>query len=203
MEGKPRRSAVLRTLVIEVIQIVQDNLVDPADDLSEQSSIMTATGVWLDDIGERLKLPRPFADSTETTWFGFDGSDGVGFDQAPFYPGVDAQVPIADESYRSMLYARGGQLITDCSIPDLDRVLNLAFATGNYIDNGNMTIDVILDDSLADDIIKIIVESGLITKPAGVGINNILIKHLDGTFGFDGNGVGFDQAPFARNYTEI
>lgn len=202
LEGKPRGSTILKNLIDSINSIIQTNLIDPSCDIEKQSSILTATGIWLDYIGERLKYPRPLVAPAEFLWFGFDGN-GFGFDQANFTPGGTNKVGIDDESYRALLIVRGGQLLTDCSIPSLNATLQGAFGSGHYIDNGDMTVDVILDNSLDDAIIIAVVESGLITKPAGVRIRNILVADLAGNFGFDGNGVGFDQAVLIRTYEDV
>lgn len=203
LEGKPRGSVTLKTLIDSINSIIQTDLVQPACDIEKQSSILTATGIWLDYIGDRLKYPRlKIAEDDSTLWFGFDGH-GFGFDQQVFTPGVDTAVGIDDESYRALLIVRGGQLLTDCSIPSLNATLQGAFGTGNYIDHGDMSMSVMLDDSLSDVIIIAVVESGLITKPAGVRINNIYVSHGEQTFGFDGNGVGFDQGQFVRTYEDL
>lgn len=202
IEGKPRGSAILKTLIDSINAIMQDDLINASCELEEQSSILTATGIWLDYIGERLRYPRPLIAPDDFEWFGFDGN-GLGFDQANFTPAGDNKVGIDDESYRALLIVRGGQLITDCSIPSLDATIQGAFGSGHYIDYGDMSLDVILDDTQTDIIINAIVDSGLITKPAGVRIRNIFISHISGTFGFDGNGLGFDQGLFVRTVDDL
>ena len=202
LEGKPRQSFTLRDIVERINAIIQTELIDPVDDLEKQLSILTATGIWLDYIGNKIKYPRPLVTVDEAIWFGFDGA-GLGFDQAPFTPTGTTTVGISDDSYRALLIIRGGQLLTDGSIPSLSASIDSAFGEGKYIDNGDMTVDVVIDNNQTDIIIAAIVESGLIIKPAGVGINQILIKHTTGTFGFDGAGVGFDQAPFIRTFEEL
>lgn len=202
LEGKPRGSVIINKVVDGINQLIQDKLVDGADDLAIQSSVRTATGVWLDHIGNRVKLPRPYVFADNGNWFGFDGN-GVGFDQLPFTPGTEDGVPISDDAYRKLIILRGGQLLTDCSIPSMNAILEGAFESGHYIDNGDMTLDVILDTSLSQEIIIYTVEAGLITKPAGVRINEIYIQDVNGSFGFDGNGVGFDQGPFIQTYSDI
>lgn len=205
LEGKPRESVTLREVVDSINSIIQTDLIDPVEDIEKQSSVLTATGIWLDYIGARLKYPRPKVVIADVLWFGFDGV-GFGFDQAPFKPDVQditEAVGIDDDAYRVLLIVRGGQLLTDCSVPSMDKTLQGAFGTGHYIDNGNMSIDVILDNSVSDMVLAAIGGSGIITKPAGVLINEIYILNNDGTFGFDGNGVGFDQGTFVRTWAEL
>lgn len=202
LEGKPRGSTTLKTLIDSINSIIQTNLIDPACDIEKQSSILTATGIWLDYIGERLKYPRPLIAPDDFEWFGF-GGNGFGFDQANFTPGGTNKVGIDDESYKALLIVRGGQLITDCSIPSLDKTLQGAFTNGHYIDNGDMSMDVIIDDTQPDIIIQALVTSGLVTKPAGVRLAVFFIAHVAGTFGFDGNGIGFDQGLFVRTLDDL
>ncbi|MCK5133235.1 MAG: DUF2612 domain-containing protein [Candidatus Sabulitectum sp.] len=202
LEGKPRQSITLRDIVDAINSIIQTELIDPVDDLEQQLSILTAAGIWLDYIGKKVDFPRPQLTVDDVIWFGFDDA-GLGFDQAPFMPpGVDT-VGIDDESYRALLIVRGGQLLTDCSIPSMNTTIDGAFSTGRYIDNGNMTIDVIIDSDLSDAVIIAIAGSGIITKPAGVRINETFVLNTSGTFGFDGNGVGFDQGTFVRTWAEL
>lgn len=204
LEGKPRESEILKTLIDEINILIQEDLINASCDIETQSSILTATGIWLDYIGERFLYPRPQIIALDQDFFGFDGN-GKGFDQAIF---VKADGPetegIEDEIYRSLLIVRGGQLLTDCSIPSMNAIILAAFESGSYIDNGNMTLDVIIDDSQPDPVIEAIVESGLITKPAGVGIGTIEISHgAENTFGFDGHGLGFDQGLFVRTIDDL
>jgi hypothetical protein len=175
LEGKPRQSTILKNLIDSINQIIQDELVDPTNDLDEQSSILTATGIWLDYIGDRLIYPRPkYSEEDFSEWFGFDGN-GVGFDQNTFAPvSGPEKIGIDDDTYRSLLIVRGGQLLTDCSIPSLNATIQGAFGTGYYVDNGDMTLDVVFDDTL-DVVTKSLIESGIITKPAGVKINIIYL----------------------------
>ena len=118
IEGKPRGSLTLKNLIDSINNIIQDDLMTPADDLEKQSSILTATGIWLDYIGSKLSYPRPLVAPDDVIWFGFDGN-GLGFDQSPFNPGESGKVGIDAEAYRALLIVRAGQLITDCSIPSL------------------------------------------------------------------------------------
>jgi len=187
LEGKPRESADLQEICNRINQIIQDELIDPTLDIEQQASILDATGIWLDYIGARLKFPRPMiAEDQSTLWFGFDGH-GLGFDQANFVPDNPEKIGIADDPYRDLLIVRGGQLLTDCSIPSMDAIIKAAFGTGGYIDHGDMSLTIILDDTQPDIIIEAILEPFL-TYFRSISVDNV--------FGFDGNGVGFDQAIF-------
>jgi len=198
LEGKPRESTILKSLVDGINQIIQDDLVDGACAVETQTSILTATGIWLDRIGERVRLTRPKIATADFRWFGFDGA-GNRFDQANFIPGETDPTGIDDDSYRSLLIVRGSQLLTDCSIPSMTAIAKAAFGdSSNYIDNGDMSLDIIIGEDLADVVITQLSDAGLITKPAGVRINSVQVSGDGEVFGFDGNGFGFDQKNFIR-----
>ena len=186
-----------RQLVEQLNQMICDEITDPIDDIARQQSVLTATGIWLDRIGERFEVPRPFLFNGTFTCFGFQGN-GVGFDQGPFCTNGQEGIPADDEFYRRIIIAKGGQLITDGTVDDMGAILSAGFGQGNYIDFDNMTMSVRIDADLREDEIQLILESALITKPAGVRLIELQIIHENGAFGFEGNGQGFDQAPFSR-----
>ncbi len=190
-------------LIDRIDEIIQNELCDAATELETQFSVLTATGVWLDRIGERFGLPRPFLAADEITTFGFD-SNGTGFDQQPFTDETDdTGVPVADSFYRQLIIARGGQLITDGSVPSMDAILQAAFGDGHYIDNMDMTMAVRIDGDRRQDQIDLIIDTRLITKPSGVRLSILYNVHTGGSFGFDNNGTGFDQQPFVNtNFLE-
>jgi hypothetical protein len=197
LTGIPAQDDKLKELIDKINQIIQDELIDSAEALEEQASILTATGIWLDLWGKRLDYKRPYLPAGSKDVFGFDGN-GVGFDQAIFHDGSTSIGVLADDDvYRRFLIARAGQLVTDGTVDDLTAILQAAYGEGSvYIDNGNMTLTVIIsDDTITLSEFIYIAENKLLTKPAGVkiGLQMLIIGQV---FGFDGNGVGFDQGSF-------
>lgn len=192
-----REDPKIKALIDGINSIVQDDLIIPSSEVAEQLNVLTARGEWLDWIGERVGLPRPFVSEGDVSSFGFD-DNGVGFDQGPFSPSSqEGAVPLADDTYRRYIIARGGQLITNGTVPDMNNILTSAFGDGHYIDNMDMTMSVRISFGFTDDLISIVRNLGLVTKPAGVRLNILYDEDPDtGSFGFDDNGVGFDQAPF-------
>lgn len=192
-----QQSPVILGIAQRINEIIQTELIDSANTLEQYVSVLNARGEWLDRIGERFDIPRPALRDDQFLRFGFDDA-GVGFDQAIFGPERGGGTPIADETYRRLILARGGQLLTDASGPSLDQILETAFGSGHYIDHQDLTVTVRIDGDFRTDELDLIIGTGLVTKPAGVRIREIIIVPSDGAFGFDDNGVGFDQAPFAR-----
>ena len=81
--GQWADSPRLRAVVTDVITPIRDEAVAAAETLTRMADPDTAEGVWLDRIGSRIGLPRPFTtDSTLDRRFGFDDA-GRPFDQAP------------------------------------------------------------------------------------------------------------------------
>ena len=170
----------LQALVRGVLDVIHEELTQPLATLEQQTRIDTAEGVWLDRIGERLALDRPSVRRTDIEFFGFDGSDGVGFDQGPFattIPALVPRVPIGDAFYQGLLRLRALALVGDGSAADLERVLRLELPQALVVDNGDMTITV---QGISDDrrrnllpLVRSVVDR---LKPAGVALT---IEELD------------------------
>lgn len=193
-----QQSPKLKGLIDAIDDLVVTQLVEPAEQLEENISVLTAKDIWLDRIGERLDMSRPFINDDSFDNFGFDDA-GVGFDQGPFGALlVGGDIGVADDIYRNLILARGAQLITDGSGPSVDEVLQIAFGTGHYIDHQDLTVSIRFDGDFDANDILLILGTGLLTKPAGVRIREIFAVYENNVFGFDANGVGFDQAPFAQ-----
>ena len=100
---------MFRAWMDEILALVRDELVAPAQSLRLMMLLDFAVGVWLDYLGEWLQLRRPTILSADLVFFGFHAA-GVGFNQAPFapsFPTGDTHVPLGDQLYRRLLKARG------------------------------------------------------------------------------------------------
>jgi len=199
--GKPRESEELKSLIDQINALVQFELIDCAEDIEAQSSILTATGIWLDYYGARFNFPRPHFPPDSFVTFGFEGN-GLGFDQAPFATGETANQPISDALYRKWIIARGGQLITDGTLPSLTDIVQTAFGDeAYYVDHGNMSMDVNITNNFTSQEVESIVEAGVIPKPCGVRVRVLYNDVGSDIFGFDGTGYsGFDQNPFITEF---
>ena len=125
----------MRALVDALQGVVDDHLVKPMGDMEERLRIDTAEGVWLDFIGERLMLPRPATMSTAYAFFGFHGSDGVGFGQGPFSTVVEAlspRVSVGDAYYRRLLMMRAEALLAGSTVERLSDAVGHVFPGVSY-----------------------------------------------------------------------
>lgn len=187
----------IKTLLDGINEVIQRLLLTPACKLQEQMDVDLAVGQFLDYIGARINQIRSQIAADNVSFFGFQGN-GLGWDQHPFYAGNGSIVAISDTLYRQYLKARGGQLQTTGTVPNMDAIIQSALGAGHYIDNFDMTCFVRIDQALETWEIEQLVETGLITKPAGVRIVLIVSTDEGNFFGFQGNGVGWDQSPFAN-----
>ena len=166
-------SAKLQALLDGILEIIQDELVEPLLTLQECIAFADASGVFLDYLGLRVGYTRPTILDADVEYFGFNGGDGLGFDQAPMFSlheVLQARTPVGDEWYRGMLKGRARGLLSDGSIRDLDKVLDVLFdGDSYYVDNLDSTIEAKVTDSRSM-YVDVVEETGLMPKPAGVGL---------------------------------
>ena len=189
------RETNVSDLISEINQVVQDKQVNVLVQFTDKFSIETATGIWLDYIGYRLNIPnRPALPVDPTEYFGFEDSEGSGFDQEAFYNDSDS-IQIDDDDFRAFLKVRVRQLITNCTSEDIRSALLLFFDDVMITDNQDMTMTITYTTTKAFEVVKSVVENGILIKPAAVRVDQQIV--FDDYFGFDDSGgTGFDQAPF-------
>ena len=154
-------------------EVIDDELVLPIRRLEEMRSWDTAEGVWLDYIGRRLGFVRPTINAMVTR-FGFDGGDGVGFNQAPFASatGFIPQVPVGDPEYLLCLKVWAGTILTSGCILDMNIAVRRSFPLAYYTDGMDSTIALVtgataMRDTTARDILT---RLDAWPRPAGVGL---------------------------------
>ena len=186
--NQPRMRAVTEIW----LEVVQEELLDPLNKMREYMSLERAEGVWLERLGVRLGVKRPWTTRASTApIFGFDQS-GDGFDQGLMYDPdtVQPRAPIADLLYRALLYARVVTLTTPGTFPSMEAALALVDPNARVEDNNDMSFNV-HTGRRAD--IELAARAKCLPIPAGVQM--IIVDR--GAFGFDQAGVGFDQGHMA------
>lgn len=197
--GQWRNAVNMKAMLDAFIEEMGEEVFAALNELYKNRVIVTAEGIWLDFIGERLGIDRPWASQggIDLRW-GFEGI-GVGFDQRPFKGAAenDETFPLPDIVYRKILYARAISIITRGTKKDFEDAAEFFDPNVVVIDNFDMTITVVTDQSffwqfeLADK---------LKALPRVGGVRIILDDFK--FFGFEGQGVGpggesFDQGRFA------
>ncbi|MEE9451365.1 MAG: DUF2612 domain-containing protein [Gammaproteobacteria bacterium] len=187
----------LQNLLKEISDVQQTLLIDVISQYSSRYSIDTATGTWLDYVGFRYGiftrpvLPVQFV----LDYFGFDISSGTGFDQAAFISDETDNIPVNDDIFRSFLKAIVPQLVTNCTLKDIRDALLIFFEEIIITDDQDMTFSVTIITDISPEVVQSVLVSGIITKPAAVGLQTVIL--IGGYFGFDDSGgTGFDQSAF-------
>lgn len=164
----------LEQLVDRIADLLQTQIIDQLLSIESYYDVNRAVGYFLNLIGVRFNFSRPRVGSTLAT----------------------------DVQYRRYLKGRAAQLLTDGTAGNMETILQRSLdANGQYIDNGNMSVDVTLPSVVSDDELNTIVDNGLITKPAGVRIGLVYAGSDVPVFGFNGAGSTFNSAPFGRTTT--
>ena len=166
--GQWKEAATLNRVVEIFLEVVQEEIVDAVNRLQLMGVIETAEGVWLDYIGERLGIIRPWILITTDERFGFDDA-GVGFDQARFADAISAlepRAPIGDMLFRQILKARRRLMRTGGGIGDYEAAIQELDSAASVVDNHDMTVTV---TTTQQGNIEIAERVGAIVLPAGVG----------------------------------
>ncbi|MFT9016568.1 MAG: DUF2612 domain-containing protein [Acetobacter sp.] len=141
-------------------------------------NMRTAQGFGLDVWGRIVGVSRVLSISSET-YLGFAEANDLtedGFSTAPWYTGraTTTNFALADEGYRQLIYAKALANIADCSVLSLNLIAMTLFAGQGDVwvrDNGDMTMTYIFDFVPTDVQISIIQNSGVLPRPAGVGVS--------------------------------
>lgn len=185
------------------------DLTDFTDEFLRQIwDVATATGYGLDIWGKIVGVSRLLNVQEESTTWGFDEAlispDSVypkPFDEAPFYDGPleTYTYRLGDDAYRILIFAKAMSNITDCSIPNINRLLNYLFGSRGQVFvaiTDIMAIRYVFGFQLTPVELSIILNSNAITRPAGVSVSVMNID-FNNTFGFAEAGLQpFDQGTY-------
>lgn len=170
--------------------------------------ITTADTYGLDVWGKIVGVSRLLNVEQSSTYFGFDealtsatNNSPKPFNEATFYDG-DLQTQtyrLSNNAYRILILAKAMSNITDCSIPNINRLLNYLFGTKGKVFvaiTGVMSIRYVFLFDLSPVERAIVINSNAITKPTGVSVALMVIDPQT-TFGFAEAGLQpFEQGIF-------
>ena len=166
-------NAPINALLRGMYELIDTEMVQALKDLERMRNWDTAEGVWLNYIGRRLGMERPSID-TVVTRLGFDGGDGVGFNQAPFATatGFVPQVAVSDAVYLLCLKVWAGTILTSGTIPDMNAAVQRSFPNAYYTDGADSTIALATGASGAQQTTarNILTAADAWPRPAGVGL---------------------------------
>lgn len=199
-----------------------DSWIDPTADIDQFYdviwNIQTARGFGLDIWGRIVGVTRYLKIPSQETYFGFDeayteptASTGVQpFGQAPFYNGTPANsqtYALTDDAFRTLILAKAASNISDGTAASVNNLLLILFADRGRCycnDLGNMQMRLTFEFSLQPFEQSILLQSGVIPKPAGVQLFIIEINNQS-VFGFAEMGSGvtpFNQGVFFTGMLE-
>ena len=107
----------MRTLLLKIALLLWREIGIHAVMLMRWAEVDSCEGIVLDYLGRRLGMERPFSESQDVEWFGFQGTEsdlGATFDMAPFYSLSGhrlAGTVVGDVSYREILRWRARAIV--------------------------------------------------------------------------------------------
>lgn len=123
------------------------------------------------------------------------------FDQGTFHDGVQSTstIELSNDAYRRLIMTKAMANITDCSIPDLNKMLRYLFSDQGQpfiTDHGDMSVTYVFWFDLSASDFAIIARSGVLARATGV-LATIMSYDPDATFGFsEADMEPFDQGVF-------
>ena len=169
-------STNFRAVISSIIDIAQDELVNPLLEMARAINPDVARDSLLDWLGFRLGYNRPRVPAGKDEAFGFTGPTRArGWDQAPFET-VDTRFgsvqPIGDVAFSKLLKGRARRLRGGATREDIESIAITIFGNGYLIEGDE-----------------------IISRPSQ--IVGLSVQARPQHFGWEGSaGYGFDQAPF-------
>lgn len=183
-----RQSPNLRGIIEIWLGVVRDEIESAIPRIESMGRVDEAQGVWLDYLGERMGLNRPYARHADTSAeFGFDDA-GIGFDQARVsnIESLEPRPPIGDALYRRLIKARAAYDVAPGTLSGYRAAMQFIDPNAIVTDNHDMTFRVAT--ARADDV-RLADTVGALPRPVGVR----MVVQTTGKFGYDDAGVGFGQ----------
>ncbi|CAI1517243.1 DUF2612 domain-containing protein [Serratia entomophila] len=147
-------------------------------------NIETADTYGLDVWGKIVVVSRLLTVTPSEKFFGFGEAtnptpvidDPQPFDQAPFYTGEQqtSTVSLTNDAYRKLIMLKAMANITDCTIPNMNKMLMYMFGSSGkaYVRNdGGMVMTYVFEFELSTVELAIVQSSGALPSPAGVTVN--------------------------------
>lgn len=170
--------------IIETFNTIMDtvNFIDNFHDIIW--NIETADTYGLDVWGKIVVVSRLLTVTPSDKFFGFVEAnnttlvidDPQPFDQYPFYTGDQqtSTVSLTNDAYRKLIMLKAMANITDCTIPNMNKMLMYMFGSSGkaYVRNdGGMVMTYVFEFQLSTVELAIVQSSGALPSPAGVTVN--------------------------------
>lgn len=147
-------------------------------------NIKTAGTYGLDVWGKIVVVSRLLTVTENKIYFGFEEAlsippvvdDPQPFNQAPFYSGnqLTSTVSLSNDIYRKLIMMKAAANISDCTIPNMNKLLMFMFGDSGKChvrNDGDMVISYVFEFRLSDAELAIVQSSGALPSPVGVKVN--------------------------------
>jgi hypothetical protein len=175
------------TTLLALIESFND-AIDPSADIdlfyASVWNVATATGYGLDVWGRIVNVQRTIQIPVSTAYFGFSEAAFSGavltnpqpFGQGPFYSSASATYAytLTDDEYRKLVLVKAMANISDCSGPNLNRLLTFFFSGRGKVyvqDLGGMAMQYKFEFTLTPVERAIMNYSTAVPRPAGVSVS--------------------------------
>lgn len=147
-------------------------------------NIETAGTYGLDVWGKIVVVSRLLTVTENKIYFGFEEAlsippvvdDPQPFNQAPFYSGnqLTYTVSLSNDIYRKLIMMKAAANISDCTIPNMNKLLMFMFGDSGKChvrNDGDMVMSYVFEFRLSDAELAIVQSSGALPSPVGVKVN--------------------------------
>lgn len=147
-------------------------------------NIKTAGTYGLDIWGKIVVVSRLLTVTENKIYFGFGEAassppvidDPQPFNQAPFFNGelLTSTVSLSNDIYRKLIMMKAAANISDCTIPNMNKLLMFMFGDSGkcYVRNdGEMVMSYVFEFRLSTAELAIVQSSGALPSPVGVTVN--------------------------------
>lgn len=169
--------------IISALCVNMAQYVDPTRDMDSFYdtiwNVDTAIGYGLDVWGRIVGVTRTIQLPVSSQYFGFEEAGSLTFGQGTFYngSGISNNYSLADESFRTLIFAKALANICDGSISSINQLmLNLFPGRGAcfVVDNLNLTMTYQFDFVLSSVELAIVSRSGVLPRTSGVSFTVFL-----------------------------
>lgn len=149
-------------------------------------NIKTAGTYGLDVWGKIVVVSRLLTVTENKIYFGFEEAlsmppvvdDPQPFNQAPFYSGnqLTSTVSLSNDIYRKLIMMKAAANISDCTIPNMNKLLMFMFGDSGKChvrNDGGMVMSYVFEFPLSTAELAIVQSSGALPSPVGVTVNII------------------------------
>lgn len=147
-------------------------------------NVMTADTYGLDIWGKIVVVSRLLTVTENRIYFGFNEAtsedpvvdDPQPFNQAPFYNGEQSTstITLSNDIYRKLILMKAASNISDCTIPNMNKLLMHMFGDSGVCyarNDGDMVMSYVFEFQLSTAERAIVQSSGALPAPAGVTVN--------------------------------